>query len=66
MRLICAVVLLAVGLAACAGESPQEMQFAKEQRACGELGLDPGEPLFSDCVADLDATMFGLNSAALR
>jgi hypothetical protein len=53
-------------LAGCATPSPQAEQFAKEQRACAELGLAPGEEGFSGCVADLDATMFGLSAIAAR
>jgi hypothetical protein len=56
--------MTALALAGCATPSPQAEQFAKEQRACAELGLAPGEGAFSGCVADLDATMFGLSAVA--
>jgi len=58
--------LLTCTVAACASPSPQREQFAKEQTACARLGIDPGTPAFSQCVANLDATMFDLSAVAAR
>ncbi len=51
--------------AACASPG-QNVQIAQERHSCAELGIDPGSQDFASCVANLDATMFEANNAAVR
>jgi hypothetical protein len=65
IRLV-AVSSLFLGLAACAGPSNGQVQFAQEQHSCAALGLAPGSQAFGQCVGNLDASMFEANNAAAR
>jgi hypothetical protein len=63
---IAAVSTLFLGLAACAGPSNSQIQLAQEQHSCAALGIDPGSQAFSQCVGNLDASMFEANDTAAR
>jgi hypothetical protein len=58
---ILAVTAALLAITACASPGPNQLQVAKEQHACAELGLAPGSAAFSNCFANLDATLFALN-----
>ena len=53
----------AAALSACATQpmDPAETHLAQEQRACAEIGVAPGDAVYPQCVANLDATLFGIN-----
>jgi len=55
-----------LGLAACAGPTNSQVQLAQEQHSCAALGIDPGSQAFSQCVGNLDASMFEANNTAAR
>jgi hypothetical protein len=65
MQRIAVVIAAALILAACASGGhaggSQWPQRADEQRACADMGIDPGTALFDSCVGDLDATMMQVN-----
>ena len=63
---IAAVSALLLSLAACAGPSNSQVQLAQEQHSCASLGIDPGSQAFSQCVGNLDASMFEANNTAAR
>jgi hypothetical protein len=42
---------------ACAASDNGALQMARERNACVDVGIAPGSDFFSQCVADLDATM---------
>jgi hypothetical protein len=54
------IAVLGVSTAACAGNG-QRAQWASEQRACANMGIDPGTDAFQNCVANLDATLDQVN-----
>ena len=55
--LIC---FFAVTLAACAIQSSDanRSNWAQEYLACADAGIDPGSPIFGQCVADLHQSMW--------
>ena len=63
MTRILIVLGAAAALSACANQpsAPAETHLAQEQRACAEIGVAPGDATYPQCVANLDATLFGIN-----
>jgi len=63
MRL-CLIAGATLMLAACApglhAGGAQMPQRVDEQRACADMGIDPGTGQFVDCVGNLDATLGNL------
>ena len=59
--LICS---FAATLAACAAQSADTVQSAnksgrvQDSLACADVGIDPGSPIFSQCVADLHHSLW--------
>ena len=53
-------------LTACAGPSANTVRLAQERHSCAELGIDPGNDTFGQCVANLDATMFEAYNTGAR
>ena len=53
----------AAALSACANQptDPAETHLAQEQRACAEIGVAPGDAAYPQCVANLDAALFGVD-----
>jgi len=47
----------AVLFSACESSDNDAMQMARERAACADVGIAPGSGSFSQCVADLDATI---------
>ena len=58
------ILSLAAILASAAACAPNQgaVQLAQERHACAELGIDPGSSDFSNCVGNLDTTMFDQNN----
>ncbi len=54
---------LSLGIASCASESHNAVQYANAHQACAEIGIDPASPHHANCAADLDAMIFNLTSA---
>jgi hypothetical protein len=55
-RLILICVFAAL-LAACGTQSPDQTALARERLACADVGLDPGDRGFDQCVDDLDQSL---------
>ncbi len=66
MQRLCLIVGATLMLAACAqglhAGGSQTPQVADEQRACANMGIDPGSAQFASCVGNLDATLDDLNN----
>lgn len=52
--LICSFAAL---LAACGTQSANRTAFVQARLACADVGIDPGDPIFGQCVADLDQSL---------
>jgi hypothetical protein len=66
MRRVIAVALASVALASCASlYSPGGgyASYAQDQRACANLGIDPGTREFTSCVDNLAQTLRDDSSA---
>ena len=66
--LICS---FAAMVAACATQSADAAQSAhksawvQDSLACADLGIDPGSPIFSQCVADLHHSLWAAKNLNL-
>ena len=40
-----------------AAESAKKSAWTQDSLACADLGIDPGSPIFSQCVADLHGSL---------
>ena len=66
--LICS---FAAMVAACAMQSADAAQsahksaWAQDSLACADLGIDPGSPVFSQCVADLHHSLWAAKNLNL-
>lgn len=51
-------ILGAAMLAACSAPAPDTSRFAREDRACAEIGVARGDPDYAYCVGNLDAALY--------
>jgi hypothetical protein len=40
----------------------QERVWNRDALACADVGIDPGSPVFSQCVADLHRSLWAVNN----
>jgi hypothetical protein len=54
-------------LTACAAQSSDAIKssWAQEQLACADLGIDPGSPIFGQCVAELHQSIWAADNENL-
>jgi hypothetical protein len=48
-----------------AAESAQKSAWAQDSLACADVGIDPGSPVFGQCVADLDHSLWAAHNQNL-
>lgn len=58
-----ALLLVAVAAPAANAESAQSGRVAQERQACGQLGLDPSEAPFADCMRSMAQTLAQLDQS---
>jgi hypothetical protein len=66
--LICsfaATLAAAAAQSADAAESAQKSAWVRDSLACADVGIDPGSPLFSQCVADLHHSLWAARNQNL-
>ena len=65
--LICsfAATLAASATQSANAESAQKSAWAQDSMACAAVGIDPGSPVFSQCVADLHHSLWAAHNQNL-
>ena len=66
--LICsfaATLAAAVAQNADAAESAKKSAWMQDSLACADVGIDPGSPVFSQCVADLHHSLWAAHNQNL-
>jgi len=65
--LICSFAPLAASAtqSADAAESAEKSAWVQDSLACADLGIDPGSPIFSQCVADLHHSLWAVQNQNL-
>jgi hypothetical protein len=66
--LICSLAAtLAAGAAQSAGaiESAHKSAWEQDSLACADVGIDPGSPIFNQCVADLHHSLWAAQNQNL-
>ena len=66
--LICsfaATLVAAAAQSADAAESAQKNAWAQDSLACADVGIDPGSPVFGQCVADLGHSLWAAHNQNL-
>ena len=48
-----------------AAESANKSAWTQDSLACADLGIDPGSPIFSQCVADLHHSLWAAQNQNL-
>ena len=48
-----------------AAESAKKSVWVQDSLACADVGIDPGSPLFSQCVADLHHSLWAAQNQNL-
>ena len=48
-----------------AADSAQKSAWVQDSLACVDLGIDPGSPIFSQCVADLHHSLWAVQNQTL-
>jgi hypothetical protein len=48
-----------------AAESAQKSAWMQDSLACADVGIDPGSPVFSQCVADLHHSLWAAQNQNL-
>ena len=48
-----------------AAESAQKSAWLQDSLACADVGIDPGSPVFGQCVADLDHSLWAAHNQNL-
>ena len=48
-----------------AAESAKKSAWVQDSLACADVGIDPGSPLFSQCVADLHHSLWAAQNQVL-
>jgi hypothetical protein len=48
-----------------AAESAEKSAWVRDSLACADLGIDPGSPIFSQCVADLHHSLWAVQNQNL-
>ena len=48
-----------------AAESAEKEAWVQDSLACADLGIDPGSPIFSQCVADLHHSLWAVQNQNL-
>jgi hypothetical protein len=48
-----------------AAESADKSAWSQESLACADIGIDPGSPIFSQCVADLHHSLWAEKNQVL-
>jgi hypothetical protein len=66
--LICSFAVTLVASAtqsANAAESAEKRAWAQDSQACADIGIDPGSPIFNQCVADLRHSLWAAKNQNL-
>lgn len=61
IRMIFCTILGTAILSACSTPTPDTARFAREDRACAEIGIARGDAGYADCVGNLDAALYNAN-----
>ncbi len=48
-----------------ANESAKKSAWVQDSLACADVGIDPGSPIFSQCVADLHHSLWAAHNQNL-
>jgi hypothetical protein len=48
-----------------AAESAEKRAWVQDSLACADIGIDPGSPIFSQCVADLRHSLWAAKNQNL-
>jgi len=48
-----------------AAQSANKSAWAQDTLACADIGIDPGSPIFSQCVADLHHSLWAAKNQNL-